>query len=79
MTEIIHLAPGDPPPEAEPSIRIDRADDGTFAVTVHERRFRPVIRPFSGIVSFEAAATLAREHAERLGVAAIHALGCSDV
>ena len=59
-------------------MRIERADDGTFGVVVGEHRVRPVIRPFFGVNSFEAAARLAREHAARLGVAAVYAIGCED-
>lgn len=78
MIEVIHLSAGADPPETDQWVHIERSEDGAFTVEVLERRRRPVIRFEQPLETFEAAVARAKEHAERLGVAVIHAFGCEE-
>lgn len=78
MTDVIHLPTGADPPESDKWVRIERGGRGKFVVEVFERRHRPVIRFERPLDTFEAAVECAREHAERIGVGAIHAFGCEE-
>ena len=78
MTEVIHLPVGANPPETDTWVRIERGDSGKFVVETFELRHRPVVRFEPPAETFEAAVARAKEHAERLGVATIHAFGCEE-